>query len=83
MRRVTKYSLRLLAAAALVFCAHAMAQVTPVADGGAAAPDEWLLAKTGPRWFQITQPSPNPSTLNTRAPSTGERALVDLSLIHI
>lgn len=73
----TKHTLRLLAAAALTFCAQAMAQVTPVADGGAAAPDEWLLAKTGPRWFQITQPSPNPSALNTRAPSAGESALVD------
>ncbi len=76
-KRVAKNSLRLMAAAALVFCAQGMAQVTPVADGGAAAPDEWLLAKTGPRWFQITQPSPNLSTLNTRAPSVGEKPLVD------
>ena len=50
----TKHTLRLLAAAALTFCAQAMAQVTPVADGGAAAPDEWLQAKTGPPWFEIT-----------------------------
>ncbi|MDA8457478.1 beta-lactamase family protein [Acidovorax sp. GBBC 3334] len=77
MKLTTKHSLLLLAAAALAFCAQAMAQVTPVADGGATAPDEWLLAKTGPRWFQITQPSPNPSTLNIRAPSAGEKALVD------
>ena len=77
MKRAAKLSPHLLTGAALAFCASVMAQVTPVADGGAAAPDEWLLAKTGPRWFQITQPSPNPSTLNTRAASAGESALVD------
>ena len=45
MKRAAKLSLHLLTGAALAFCASVMAQVTPVADGGAAAPDEWLLAK--------------------------------------
>lgn len=40
MKRATKLSVRLLAVAALALFARAMAHVTPLADGGAEAPDE-------------------------------------------
>lgn len=45
--------------------------------GTSSVPDEWLLAKQGPRWWYPASASTKPTELGKRAPTADERAVVD------
>jgi CubicO group peptidase (beta-lactamase class C family) len=76
MRTQTKIKNLVIALATTLLTATAFAQ-NPTQDGAARAPDEWLLEQTGRGYWAKTQPSPNPVTLNRRAPTAAEQPIVD------
>lgn len=54
------------------------AQNNPVAgNGGASAPDDWLLTPKGPKWWYQTTPSPQPKALNVRAAKAAEQTVIN------
>ena len=54
------------------------AQNNPVAgNGGAAAPDDWLLTPKGPKWWYQTTPSPRPKALNIRTAKAAEQTVIN------
>lgn len=79
----TKRCVHTLTASAIAFlsvfsaqCGYA--QNSPVSgSGGAAAPDDWLLASKGPKWWYQTTPSPQPKSLNARAAKSNEQPVIN------
>ena len=64
-------------AAVTLAAGQAFAQIMPMVDGIALAPDEWLLFSRGQPWWYKSHPAPTSSALQTRAPSKNEKPLVD------
>jgi len=66
------------AALTLMLSTHCFAQNNPTASGGvSAAPDAWLLTKSGPPWWYRSSPSPQPTALQARPAGLGEAAVVE------
>jgi CubicO group peptidase (beta-lactamase class C family) len=67
----------LMLAVVTLVAGQGLAQNNPMVGGTTAAPDEWLLDSRGQPWWYNAHPAENPSALRTRAPTAGERAIVD------
>jgi CubicO group peptidase (beta-lactamase class C family) len=66
-----------LAVAAVFLSSPSAAQNMPTAGEAGAAPDDWLLAQRGPRWWPNSRPSPEPVQLRRREPTAAEAPLVE------
>ena len=75
MHSLTATAIALLSAFSVQF---GYAQNNPVAgNGGASAPDDWLLTPKGPKWWYQTTPSPQPKALNVRAAKAAEQTVIN------
>lgn len=75
MQTLANSAMALLSAASMHM---AYAQNNPVAsNGGASAPDDWLLTPKGPRWWYQTTPSPKPKALDSRTAQSAEQTVIN------
>ncbi|HPZ56152.1 MAG TPA: serine hydrolase domain-containing protein [Ottowia sp.] len=72
-----KKTLYLIFTGIICSCSLTFAQNNPSANGSNVAPDEWLLVRKGSPWWYETKPSPMPSQLQKRPPSTAEQIIID------